>query len=96
MDSEVLVTRVNSTPSKFNLKRLLDNASFKITRDIRSNFNLSKMEQIRFTRNITNIIKNTLLNDDRLLKELYKYEVKPINSKGAKKKKKKNKRTKRR
>ena len=95
MDSEVLVTRVNSTPSKFNLKRLLDNASFKITRDIRSNFNLSKMEQIRFTRNITNIIKNTLFNDDRLFNELYKYEVKPINSKGAKKKKK-NKRTKRR
>ena len=53
------------------------------------------MEQIRFKRNITNIIKNTLLNDERIFKELYKYEVKPINSKGAKKKKK-NKRTKRR
>ena len=44
MSSEALVTRVNSTPSKVNLKRLLDNASMNITRDIRSNFRLSKME----------------------------------------------------
>lgn len=61
MSSEALVTRVNSTPSKVNLKRLLDNASIKITRDIRSNFKLSKMENIRFTRNITNIIKKYII-----------------------------------
>ena len=93
MDSGELVTRVNSTPSKVNLKMLLDNASMNITRDIRSNFKLSKMEKIRFTRNITYIIKNTLFNDDDLFKELYKYEIKSKNTKGAKKK---NKRTKRR
>ena len=55
------------------------------------------MESMRFTRDITNIIKKILIEDETLIKELNKYELKPINSKGcAKKKKKKNKKTKRR
>uniref|UniRef100_A0A6C0CEA4 Uncharacterized protein n=1 Tax=viral metagenome TaxID=1070528 RepID=A0A6C0CEA4_9ZZZZ len=58
------------------------------------------MESMRFTRDITNIIKKILIEDETLIKELNKYELKPINSKGCakkkKKKKKKNKKTKRR
>lgn len=42
MESGQLVTRINSTSSKVNLKVVIDKTSRKITSDMRSNFILSK------------------------------------------------------